>query len=222
MIAKGINFSNFDFATVPLSWQISFTRSNTSLAFPYVSASQDENLENLLVSGFAEACGDDLGISNVAFVGSCSMDDKSRVKNAALHSVQVINKIMWHDPLWNFGSCNVILMLFVAHYNLTGIFDQEDGRESWRENRFGCVLPWRLSTFEYCWQDTIWRYICWKVMGLIDMILPSAKWLYAVYICRWSFIWAYQLCRGIRGKICSSLCVRSLQINPVSFLQGTA
>ncbi|OIW05595.1 hypothetical protein TanjilG_23381 [Lupinus angustifolius] len=66
----------------------SFTRSNTSLAFPYVSASQDENLENLLVSGFTEACGDGLGIRNVAFIGSCSLDDQSLVGNTALYSVQ--------------------------------------------------------------------------------------------------------------------------------------
>ena len=74
--------------------QLSFTRSNTSMAFPYVSASEDENLENLLVSGFAEACGDDLGIGNVAFLGSCSTGDTNHEESAALHSVQVINKIM--------------------------------------------------------------------------------------------------------------------------------
>ncbi|KAK7258124.1 hypothetical protein RIF29_32589 [Crotalaria pallida] len=68
--------------------KVSFSRSNTSLAFPYVSASQDENLENVLVSGFTEACGDGLGINNVAFIGSCSMDDESRVESEALHSVQ--------------------------------------------------------------------------------------------------------------------------------------
>lgn len=41
-------------------------------------------------------------------------------------------------------------MLFVAHYNLTGLFDQEDGRESQRENRVGCVLQWTLTSFEKC------------------------------------------------------------------------
>ncbi|KAE9620243.1 hypothetical protein Lal_00019049 [Lupinus albus] len=68
--------------------KVSFTRSNTSLAFPYVSASHDESLENLLVSGFTDACGDGLGIRNVAFIGSCSMDYQSHVENAAFHSVQ--------------------------------------------------------------------------------------------------------------------------------------
>lgn len=62
------------------------------MAFPYVSASEDVNLEDSLVSGFAEACGDDLGIGNVAFLGSCSMGNGNREETAALQSVQVINK----------------------------------------------------------------------------------------------------------------------------------
>lgn len=66
----------------------SFVRSNTSMAFPYVSASEDVNLEDSLVSGFAEACGDDLGIGNVAFLGSCSMGNGNREETAALQSVQ--------------------------------------------------------------------------------------------------------------------------------------
>ncbi|XP_020215072.1 uncharacterized protein LOC109799010 isoform X2 [Cajanus cajan] len=68
--------------------KISFTRSNTSVAFPYVSASEDVHLENLLVSGFAEACEDDMGIANVAFHGSCSMDGTNYEEATALHSVQ--------------------------------------------------------------------------------------------------------------------------------------
>ncbi|KAK2433312.1 2-C-methyl-D-erythritol 4-phosphate cytidylyltransferase [Trifolium repens] len=66
----------------------SFVRSNTSMAFPYVSASEDVNLEDSLVSGFAEACGDDLGIGNVAFLGSCSMGNGNHEETPALHSVQ--------------------------------------------------------------------------------------------------------------------------------------
>lgn len=86
--------------------QDSFVRSNTSMAFPYVSASEDVNLEDSLVSGFAEACGDDLGIGNVAFLGSCSMGNGNHEETAALHSVQVIYKFTSHDRLWNFRSCS--------------------------------------------------------------------------------------------------------------------
>lgn len=84
----------FQFLTLTLFHcheQISFYRSNTSMAFPYVSASEDVNFKDSLVSGFAEACGDDLGIGNVAFHGSCSMGNANHEETAALHSVQVIN-----------------------------------------------------------------------------------------------------------------------------------
>ncbi|XP_028753523.1 uncharacterized protein LOC114713105 [Neltuma alba] len=68
--------------------KISFTRSNFSMAFPYVSASEEEKLENLLVSGFSKACGDDLEIGDVAFLGSCSMEDANHKENAHFHSIQ--------------------------------------------------------------------------------------------------------------------------------------
>ncbi|KAK7404314.1 hypothetical protein VNO78_05107 [Psophocarpus tetragonolobus] len=65
--------------------KISFARSNTSMAFPYVSAPENMLLENSLVSGFAEACGDDM---NVVFHRSCSMDGTNHEEITALHSVQ--------------------------------------------------------------------------------------------------------------------------------------
>lgn len=61
-----------------------------------------------------------------------------------------------------------------------------------------------------------------EFMEFARIILSSAEFSCLLYIFRWSFIWAYQLCREIRGKVCSSLRVRSLEVNPVSFLQGTA
>lgn len=64
------------------------------MAFPYVSASEDVSLEDLLVSGFTEACGDDLGIGNIASLGSCSRDNTNHEETGALHSVQVINTSM--------------------------------------------------------------------------------------------------------------------------------
>ncbi|KAF9686535.1 hypothetical protein SADUNF_Sadunf03G0168700 [Salix dunnii] len=65
--------------------KVSFTNSNFSMAFPYVVASE-EAMENSLVSGFAEACGQDLEISNVAFAESCSVDGESFQKLAKLHA----------------------------------------------------------------------------------------------------------------------------------------
>lgn len=94
------------------------------MAFPYVSASEDVYLENSLVSGFAEACGDDMGIANVAFHGSCSMDSTNHEETTSLHSVQVIHKLMWHDVM---GLLNMILQ-YAIYCPMTGLFDQEDGR----------------------------------------------------------------------------------------------
>ncbi|KAL4310128.1 hypothetical protein GQ457_01G048900 [Hibiscus cannabinus] len=65
----------------------SFTRSNFSMAFPYVATSEEETMENLLVSSFKEACGHDLGVSNVAFSESCSIEGGDFQKLANLHSI---------------------------------------------------------------------------------------------------------------------------------------
>ncbi|KAB1227714.1 hypothetical protein CJ030_MR1G004258 [Morella rubra] len=58
------------------------------MAFPYIAAASDEEtMENLLVSGFMETCGHDLGISNVAFLESCSVEGGNFQKLADLRSV---------------------------------------------------------------------------------------------------------------------------------------
>jgi len=67
--------------------KVSFTRSKFSIAFPYIAASEEETMENLLVSGFMETCGHNLGITNVTFLGSCSVEDGKFQKLADLHSV---------------------------------------------------------------------------------------------------------------------------------------
>ncbi|CAK7339058.1 unnamed protein product [Dovyalis caffra] len=66
--------------------KVSYTKSNFSMAFPYV-ASSEEAMENSLVSGFAEACGQDLGISNIAFSESCSVEGENFQKLANLHAI---------------------------------------------------------------------------------------------------------------------------------------
>ncbi|XP_022731527.1 uncharacterized protein LOC111286029 [Durio zibethinus] len=67
--------------------KVSFTRSNFSMAFPYVAPSEEETMENLLVSGFKEACGHGLGVSNVAFSESCSIEGGDFQKLGNLHSI---------------------------------------------------------------------------------------------------------------------------------------
>ncbi|PKI61364.1 hypothetical protein CRG98_018266 [Punica granatum] len=65
----------------------SYTKSNFSMAFPYIAASSEEAMENLLVSGFKESCGHDLDITKVAFLGSCSVQADDSQKIADLQSV---------------------------------------------------------------------------------------------------------------------------------------
>lgn len=68
--------------------KVSFARSNFSMAFPYVAVSEEkEAMENSLISGFTETCGHDLGVSNVAFLESCSVEGGNFKKLADLRSV---------------------------------------------------------------------------------------------------------------------------------------
>ncbi|XP_039048633.1 uncharacterized protein LOC120189415 [Hibiscus syriacus] len=67
----------------------SFTRSNFSMAFPYVATSEEETMENLLVSSFKEACEHGLGVSNVAFSESCSIDSGDFQKLANLQTCKL-------------------------------------------------------------------------------------------------------------------------------------
>ncbi|KAJ8770139.1 hypothetical protein K2173_011234 [Erythroxylum novogranatense] len=65
----------------------SFKRSNFSMAFPYVAASEDERVESSLFVGFAETCGQDLVVGNIAFTDSCSVDGENFKKLADLDAV---------------------------------------------------------------------------------------------------------------------------------------
>ncbi|XP_002523386.2 uncharacterized protein LOC8282144 [Ricinus communis] len=67
--------------------KVLYGRSNFSMAFPYIAASEEETMENSLVSGFAESCGQDLGINNVAFSESCSVEGENFEKLADVHAV---------------------------------------------------------------------------------------------------------------------------------------
>lgn len=65
----------------------SYSNSAFSMAFPYVAPSEEETMENLLVSGFTEACGQDLGSVNVAFSESCSIEGGDYQRLTDLQSV---------------------------------------------------------------------------------------------------------------------------------------
>ncbi|KAG8387402.1 hypothetical protein BUALT_Bualt02G0017800 [Buddleja alternifolia] len=66
----------------------SFSNSNFSLAFPYVSPGEEQlAIETSLISEFADACEHNLGISNIAVVGSCSVEGENFDKLEDIHSV---------------------------------------------------------------------------------------------------------------------------------------
>ncbi|RWW17694.1 hypothetical protein GW17_00018362 [Ensete ventricosum] len=69
--------------------KLSFTTSNFSMAFPYVSIDEQEMLENSLVKGFVENCGQGLGVNQIAYLDSCSLDGGNK-KLEGLHSVHDI------------------------------------------------------------------------------------------------------------------------------------
>ncbi|CAL9197484.1 unnamed protein product [Musa hybrid cultivar] len=69
--------------------KLSFTTSNFSMAFPYVAIDEQEMLENSLVKGFAENCGQGLGVNRIAYLDSCSLDGGNK-KLEGLHSVHDI------------------------------------------------------------------------------------------------------------------------------------
>lgn len=59
------------------------------MAFPYVAAPEEDAMENSLVSGISETCGQDFGFSNVAFLESCSIEGENFQKLANLQSFHV-------------------------------------------------------------------------------------------------------------------------------------
>lgn len=67
----------------------SFTKSNFSMAYPYVSTEGKEGtLENSLVQEFEESCENKLGVNNVIVTESCSIEGKGYSRLTDLHSVQ--------------------------------------------------------------------------------------------------------------------------------------
>ncbi|KAI3975216.1 hypothetical protein MKX01_029674 [Papaver californicum] len=67
----------------------SFTKSNFSMAFPYVTVSEEKGtIQNSLISGFRETCGHKLGVKDIAFLGSCSIEGLDFTELADVNSVQ--------------------------------------------------------------------------------------------------------------------------------------
>ncbi|KAK9742537.1 hypothetical protein RND81_03G179900 [Saponaria officinalis] len=68
----------------------SFTKSNFSMAYPYVSAKVEEGtLENCLLEEFEESCDRKMGVGSIAVTDSCSIEDNKQFSVLKdMHSVQ--------------------------------------------------------------------------------------------------------------------------------------
>ncbi|KAJ9563534.1 hypothetical protein OSB04_008694 [Centaurea solstitialis] len=123
----------------------SFTKSTFSLAYPYVSASEDdEALQKSLVSEFAETCGNDAALSNLGILESCAADGGNFNKLTDINSVNVIAA----------GSFNQILpygVWFVSNRSpctMTGVCSFKSGEEVQGADTTGQVFSELISSVE--------------------------------------------------------------------------
>ncbi|EMS47400.1 hypothetical protein TRIUR3_29282 [Triticum urartu] len=68
--------------------KLSFSSSEFSMAFPYVAMSDDEALENSLLSGFTENCEDGSGGNHITYTDMCTASSESVKKHLNMDSVQ--------------------------------------------------------------------------------------------------------------------------------------
>ena len=59
------------------------------MAFPYVSTSDDEKLENSLLSGFAENCNSCLERNRVTYTDTCTVTGQDLKKHHSMDSIRV-------------------------------------------------------------------------------------------------------------------------------------
>lgn len=62
-------------------YQLSFTRSEFSMAFPYVSTTVDERLEDSLLSSFAENYNNGFGRNRITYTDTCTGQDLKKYHN---------------------------------------------------------------------------------------------------------------------------------------------
>uniref|UniRef100_A0A0V0HX16 Putative ovule protein n=1 Tax=Solanum chacoense TaxID=4108 RepID=A0A0V0HX16_SOLCH len=101
----------------------SVAKSNFSLAFPYIDASEErESVESSLISEFTNTCGHGLEASNIAFSQSCSVEGGSFEKLTDVHSVQ--NYLLSRITKQSKGQPNLIVLCDQGHRTLGGAEDQ--------------------------------------------------------------------------------------------------
>eukprot|EP00267_Zea_mays_P053539 XP_020406677.1 uncharacterized protein LOC103652033 [Zea mays] len=70
-------------------YQLSFTRSEFSMAFPYVSTSVNEKLEDSLLSSFAENYNNGFGRNRITYTDTCTGQDLKKY-----HNMDAINDLV--------------------------------------------------------------------------------------------------------------------------------
>jgi hypothetical protein len=59
------------------------------MAFPYVAISEDETLENSLLSGFSENCEGGSPGNHITYTDTCATSSESMKKHSSMDSIQV-------------------------------------------------------------------------------------------------------------------------------------
>ncbi|XP_062197783.1 uncharacterized protein LOC133900605 [Phragmites australis] len=67
--------------------KLSFTSSEFSMAFPYVATSDDEKLENSLLSGFAENCNSGFEGKHITYTDTCTVSGQDLKKHRSMDSI---------------------------------------------------------------------------------------------------------------------------------------
>jgi hypothetical protein len=76
-----------------------FTSSEFSMAFPYVSTSDDEKLENSLLSGFAENCNSAFERNRVTYTDTCTVTGQDLKKHRSIDSIRdLVTSRMGNNP----------------------------------------------------------------------------------------------------------------------------
>jgi len=79
--------------------KLSFSSSEFSMAFPYVAMSNDEALENSLLSGFTENCEDHSGGNHITYTDTCTASSESMKKHLNMNSIQdLVKSQMGNSP----------------------------------------------------------------------------------------------------------------------------
>ncbi|KAG0528511.1 hypothetical protein BDA96_05G018400 [Sorghum bicolor] len=76
-----------DDLTLADTLKLSFTDSEFSMAFPYVSTSDDDKLENSLLSSFAENCNSGFGRNRITYTDTCTVSGQDVKKYTSMDAI---------------------------------------------------------------------------------------------------------------------------------------